>query len=199
MLIIFTFQLIQTIRILWFCHRSLPNDIAREQDYRFLWPPDQNVSSRAKQIGTPVLPTYQDEVLHRRGRYGELSLSNSTNSSGRTGLSNHPLHQKVSTSKLASHRHPLGRRHIETLGTHHLICLLRHYCPNNKRGTITLGNIKRPRAGTINNVWNSGPNQRRSEPLGRGCSDLPDMHLRPASIEEANHQRLRDNVLGHLE
>jgi hypothetical protein len=56
-----------------------------------------------------------------------------------------------------------------------------------------------PRAGTSNNGWNSGPNQRRSPPLVRGCSDLPDIHLRPASIEEANHQRLRANVLGNLE
>jgi hypothetical protein len=56
-----------------------------------------------------------------------------------------------------------------------------------------------PRAGTSNNGWNSGPNQRRSPDLGRGCSDLRDMHLHPASIEEANHQRLRANVLGHLE
>jgi hypothetical protein len=47
--------------------------------------------------------------------------------------------------------------------------------------------------------WNSGPNQRRSPRLGRVCSNLPDMYLRPASIEEANHQRLRANVLGHLE
>jgi hypothetical protein len=35
--------------------------------------------------------------------------------------------------------------------------------------------------------------------LGRVCSNLPDMHLRPASIEEANHQCLRANVLGDLE
>jgi hypothetical protein len=56
-----------------------------------------------------------------------------------------------------------------------------------------------PRAGTSNNGWNSSPNQRCSPPLGRGCSDLPDIHLRPASIEEANHQRLQANVLGHLE
>jgi hypothetical protein len=35
--------------------------------------------------------------------------------------------------------------------------------------------------------------------LGRGCSNLPNIHLRPASIEVANHQRLRANVLGHLE
>jgi hypothetical protein len=64
---------------------------------------------------------------------------------------------------------------------------------------IVLGKTKRPRAGTSNNGWNSGPNQRRSPHLGRGCSDVMNMHLRPASIEEANHQRLRANVLGHLE
>jgi hypothetical protein len=34
--------------------------------------------------------------------------------------------------------------------------------------------------------------------LGGGCSNLPDMYLRPASIEETNHQRLRANVLGNL-
>jgi hypothetical protein len=56
-----------------------------------------------------------------------------------------------------------------------------------------------PRAGTSNNGWNSGPNQRRSPSLGRGCSNLPNIHLRPASIEEANHQRLLANVPGHLE
>jgi hypothetical protein len=56
-----------------------------------------------------------------------------------------------------------------------------------------------PRASTSNNGWNSGPNQRRSPRLGRGCSNLPDTYLRPASIEEANHQRLRANVPGHLE
>jgi hypothetical protein len=54
--------------------------------------------------------------------------------------------------------------------------------------TIYEGNIKLPRAGTRNNGCNSGSNQRRSSHLGRGCSDLLDMHLRPASIEEANHQ-----------
>jgi hypothetical protein len=44
-----------------------------------------------------------------------------------------------------------------------------------------------PRAGTSCDGWNSSPNQRRSPPLGRGCPDLPDMHLRPTGIEEANH------------
>jgi hypothetical protein len=56
-----------------------------------------------------------------------------------------------------------------------------------------------PREGTSNNGWSSGPNQLRSPRLGRRCADLQDMHLRPASIEEANHQRLRANVLGDLE
>jgi hypothetical protein len=45
-----------------------------------------------------------------------------------------------------------------------------------------------PRAGTSNNGWNIGSNQRHSPHLGRGCSDLPDMHLCPTGIEEANHQ-----------
>jgi hypothetical protein len=157
------------------------------------------MSSPEKQIGTPVLPTHQYEVIHRRGRFGELSSSNPSNSRGRAGLSNHPRHQKVSPSKLASHRHPLGRRHVGTLGPHHFRCFLRHDCSSNSLGTNTLGNTKRPRAGTSSNGWNSGPNQRRSPPLGRGCSELPHTHLRPESIEEANHQRLRSNVLGHLE
>jgi hypothetical protein len=61
------------------------------------------------------------------------------------------------------------------------------------------GTPNAPREVTSNNGWNSGPHQRRSPHLGRGCSDLPDIHLRPASIEEANHQRIRANVLGHLE
>jgi hypothetical protein len=54
-------------------------------------------------------------------------------------------------------------------------------------------------AGTSNNGWNSGPNQRRSPSLGGGCSNLPDMYLRPASIEETNHQRLRANVIRNIE
>jgi hypothetical protein len=88
-----------------------------------------------------------------------------------------------------------------TLGhlPHHFRCFLRHDCSSNSRGTNSVGNTKRPRVGTSNNGWNSSPNQRRSSPVGRGCSDLPDLHLRPAGIEEANHQRLRYNVLGHLE
>jgi hypothetical protein len=45
-----------------------------------------------------------------------------------------------------------------------------------------------PRVGTSNNRWNSGPNQCGSPHLGRGCSDLLDMYLRPEGIEESNHQ-----------
>jgi hypothetical protein len=56
-----------------------------------------------------------------------------------------------------------------------------------------------PRAGASNNGWNSGPTQRRSPRLGRRCANLPDLHLRPESIEEANHWRLRAHVLGDLE
>jgi hypothetical protein len=59
--------------------------------------------------------------------------------------------------------------------------------PTNEEPTLWV-TTKPPRAGTSNNGWNGGPKQRRSPHLGRGCSDLPDMHLRPASIEEANHQ-----------
>jgi hypothetical protein len=53
-----------------------------------------------------------------------------------------------------------------------------------------LVNTKRPRAGTSNKGWNSSPHQRSSPRLGRGCPNLPDLHIRPASIEEANHQCL---------
>jgi hypothetical protein len=45
-----------------------------------------------------------------------------------------------------------------------------------------------PGAGTSHDGWNIGSNKRRSPHLGRGCSDLPNMHLRPAGIEEENHQ-----------
>jgi hypothetical protein len=75
-----------------------------------------------------------------------------------------------------------------TLGPHHLGCFLRHDCPNNERLTNTLGNITSSRAGTSHDGWNSGSNQRRSPSVGLGCSDLPNMHLRPTGIEEANHQ-----------
>jgi hypothetical protein len=45
-----------------------------------------------------------------------------------------------------------------------------------------------PRVGTSSNGWNSSPNQPRSPQLGGGCSDLPDMHLRPSGTEEADNQ-----------
>jgi hypothetical protein len=118
---------------------------------------------------------------------------------GRARLSNHPCQQEVSPSKLASHRHSLGRRQLRTLGPHHVGRFLLHHCSSNSRVTNIVGNTKRPRAGTSNNRWNIGPNQRRSPRLGRGCSNLPNMHLHPASIEEANNQRLRASVLGDLE
>jgi hypothetical protein len=63
-------------------------------------------------------------------------------------------------------------------------------CPNNERRTNNLGNTTSPRAGTSRDGWNNSLNQRRSPPLGRVCPDLPDMHLRPAGIEEADHQRI---------
>jgi hypothetical protein len=56
--------------------------------------------------------------------------------------------------------------------------------------TNTLGNTTSPRVGTIRDGWNSSPNQRRLPPLGRGRPNLPDMHLRPTGIEEADHQRV---------
>jgi hypothetical protein len=111
----------------------------------FFGPRSKKNSSSAKQIGTPVLPTHQDEAIHRRGRHGKLPSPSTTNSTGRAGLPNNPHHQKVSPSKLESNRHPLGRRHIGTLGPHHLGCFLRHDCPNNERRTNTLGNTTSPR------------------------------------------------------
>jgi hypothetical protein len=126
---------------------------------------------------------HQHEVLHRRGRLGELPSSYTSNSRGRAGLSKHPRHQKVSPSKLSGHLHSLGRRHIRPPGPHHFRCCLLQHCSSNSRGTSSVGNTKRSRAGTSNNGWNSGPTQRRSPHLGRGCSDLPDLHLRPASMD----------------
>jgi hypothetical protein len=140
-----------------------------------------------------------NEVLHHRGRLGEIPSSYPSNSRGRAGLSNHPRHQKVSPSKLLSHQYSLGRRHFRPLGAHHFRCCLLQHCSSNSRGTNSVGNTKRPRAGASRNGWNGGPTQRRSPRLGRGCANLPDLHLRPASIEEANHRRLRSNVLGNLE
>jgi hypothetical protein len=154
----------------------------------FFGPRSKNVSSSAKQIGTPVLPTHQDEVRHRQGRHGKLTSPSTTNSSGRAGIPNHPRHQKVSSSKLAGNRHSLGRRHIGTLGPHHLGCFLCHDCPNNRCRTNNLDNTTGPRAGTIKYGWNSGSNQLRLPLLGGGCSDLPNMHLRATGIEEAHHQ-----------
>jgi hypothetical protein len=141
----------------------------------------------------------QYEVLHRRGLFGEPSTSNSTISRGRAGLSNDPRHQKVSPSKLSSNRHAPGRRHSWPLGSHRFRCSLLQHFSSNSRGTDILGITKRPRAGTINNGWNDGPTQRSSPRLGRRCADLPDMHIRPASFEEANHWSLRTYVLGDLE
>jgi hypothetical protein len=115
-----------------------------------LVPRSKNASSSAKQIGTPVLPTHQDEVLHPRGSHGKLPSPSTTNISGRARLPNHPRDQKVSPRKLASYRHSLGWRHIGTLGPHHLICFLCHDCPSNERRTNILDNPKSPRTGTSN-------------------------------------------------
>jgi hypothetical protein len=141
----------------------------------------------------------QNEVLHHRGRLGELPTSNSTISRGRSGLSNDPRHQKVSPNKLSSNRHSPGRRHLRTVGTHRFRCSLLQHFSSNSRGTDILGLTKRPRAGTSNNGWNSGPTQRSSPPVRRRCADLPDMHLCPESFEETDHWSLRAHVLGDLE
>jgi hypothetical protein len=45
-----------------------------------------------------------------------------------------------------------------------------------------------PRAGPSQHGWNRGPNQRRSPHLGGGRSNIPDMHLRAAGVEEVDHQ-----------
>jgi hypothetical protein len=164
-----------------------------------LVPRSKNASASATQIGTPVVPSHQDEVLHGRGRHRKLSSPCTTNSSGQAGLPNNPRHQKVSPSKLAINRHSLGWRHIGTPRAHHLGCILNHYCSTYGHRPNTLDKPTRPRAGTIQNGCNSGPNQRGSPHLGRGRSNLPDVHLRPTGIEEANHQCLLTNVFGNLE
>jgi hypothetical protein len=153
-----------------------------------LVPRSKNASTSATHIVTPVLPTHQYEVHHRRGRHGKLPSPSTPNSSGRAGLPNDPRHQKVSSSKLMGNRHTLGRRYLGTLGPHHPRCFLRHDCSNNGRRPTTLDNTTGPRAGTIQHRWNSCSNQRRSPHLGGGCSDLPDMHLRATGVEKANHQ-----------
>jgi hypothetical protein len=176
------------------------------------------------QIGTTVLPTLQDEVSHRRGRHGKLPSPSTLSSRGRVGLSNHPRHQKVSSSKLAGNLHSIGwrtfgnprthhLRHIicydfpnngcqpntldnptssrtgpSKLGPHHLRHILCYDCYNNGRRPKTLDKPTGPRAGTRQHRWNSGSNQHRSPHLGRGCLDLPDMHLRATGVAKANHQ-----------
>jgi hypothetical protein len=91
-------------------------------------------------------------------------------------------------SNLKSNIHFFWRRHIGTLGPHHLGCCILPYSPNNEQRTETLGNTTSPRVGTSSDGWNISPNQRRSPPLGRGCPNLTYMHLRPTGIEEADHQ-----------
>jgi hypothetical protein len=82
-----------------------------------------------------------------------LHSPSNTNSSGRAGLPNNPRHQKVSSSKLAGNRHPLRRRHIGTLGPHHIGCFLRHDCPNNGRQTNNLGKTTSPRGAPATMYW----------------------------------------------
>jgi hypothetical protein len=148
----------------------------------------KNASASATQIGTLVLPTHQDEERHRRGRHGKLSSPCTPNSSGPAGLPNNPLHQKVSSRKLAGNRHSLGWRHIGTHRAHHLGCILCHDCSNDGRRPNTLDKPTSPWAGPSQHGWNSGPNQRRSPHLGGGRSNLPDVNLRATGVEEAYHQ-----------
>jgi hypothetical protein len=154
-------------------------------------PPNNNKELRSSQ--------QQHEVLHCRGSLGELPTSNPTISRGRARLSNVPRHQRVSPRKLSSNQLSPGRRHFRTLGPHHFRCSLLKHFSSNSRCTEILGIIKCPRAGTSRNGWNSGQTQRSSPGLERRCADLLDMHLRPASFEEANHWCLRANVLCDLE
>jgi hypothetical protein len=99
----------------------------------YLVPRSKNASVSATQIGTPVLPTHQNKVRHCRGNHSKLSSPITPSSSGRAGLPNNPRHQEVSSSKLAGNRHPLGWRHLGTLGPHHLGCFLRHDFSKNRR------------------------------------------------------------------
>jgi hypothetical protein len=87
----------------------------------------------------------------------QASSSKPTNSRGRAGLPKNPRHQKVSPSKLSSHRHSPGGRHFSPLGPHRFRCSLLQHFSSNSRGTNILVNTKRPRAGTSNNGWNIGP------------------------------------------
>jgi hypothetical protein len=72
----------------------------------------------------------------------------------RAGLPNNPRHQKVSSSELSSNRHSLERRHIGTLGSHHLGRFLRHEFPSNRLRTNTLDNSSSPREGTSKHTVN---------------------------------------------
>jgi hypothetical protein len=105
--------------------------------------------------------------MQRVGKMRKLPSPSTTNSSGRAGLPKNPHHQKCFPGKLLSNRHSLGRRHIGTLGPHHLGCFPRHDCPNNRRRTNTLDNPTSPQAGTSQYGWNNGSNQRRPPHLGR--------------------------------
>jgi hypothetical protein len=112
-----------------------------------LVPRSKNASVSAMQIGTPVLPTHQDEVLHRRGRHGKLSSPCASYNSGRSGLPNNPRHQKVSSSKLSGNRHPLGWRYFRTPRTHHFRRILCYDRPNNRYRPNALEKPTSPRAG----------------------------------------------------
>jgi hypothetical protein len=98
----------------------------QNQITRFLWPPDRKTSLPQHSNKALRSSQQQHEVLHRRGRLGELPTTNPTISRGRAGLSNDPRHQKVSPRKLSSNRHSPGRRHFRPLGPHHFRCFLRH-------------------------------------------------------------------------
>jgi hypothetical protein len=163
--------------------------IAQDQDCRFLWyPSPKNTSASAIQIGTLVLLTTQHEVCHCRARHGQLPSPTPPDSSRRAILPYHSCDPKVSSSELSSNRNTLGRRHLGTIGPHHLGHLFRHDCSNKGSRTNTLDNTTSPRAGPYQHGWNIGPNQRSSSHLGGGCSDVPNIYLRSTSIEGTNHQ-----------
>jgi hypothetical protein len=91
---------------------------------------------------------------------------------------------------LIGHSQQINVGYAKIFATGHFMsaCSLCHDCSNDGRRPNTLDKPTSPRAGTIQHGWSSGPNQHRSPHLGRGRSNLPDLHLRATGVEEANHQ-----------
>jgi hypothetical protein len=102
-----------------------------------LVPRSKNTSVSATQICTPV----------RRGRHGKISSPCTPISSGRARLPNTSRHQKVSSSKLAGNRHPLGWRHFGRPRTHNLRRILCYDHPNEGCRPKTLEKLTSPPGG----------------------------------------------------